>query len=105
MRIDEDLVVKIGDGTLTFDEPSLRDWAVLTDLQGKSLVEQADILVPKLKAIEGFEYADGAPVTLQDIQDKKFSARFFFQIVRGWTEAMLAGMAQEAASKNEPTLN
>lgn len=105
MRIDEDLVVTIGDGTLVFEEPSLRDWAVLTDLAGKSLEEQADILMPKIKAVQGFEYSDGTAVTLETLKEKKFSARFFLSMVKGWTEAILAGMHSEAASKKEPILN
>lgn len=105
MRIDEDLIVKIGDGELVFEEPSLRDWAILTDLAGKSLEEQADILTPKIRAVSGFEYSDGSPVTLESLRAKKFSARFFLQIIRGWTQAILASTKDEAEAKNEQTLN
>ena len=49
MIIDNDLEVEIGDGVAVFDEPSLRDWAVMEAMSGKSLEEQADIILPKLK--------------------------------------------------------
>lgn len=105
MRIDEDLVVTIGDGTIVFEEPSLRDWATLTDLAGKSLEEQAEVIVPKIRSIQGFEYSDGSQVTLDDLKAKKFSARFFLTLIKSWTQKIVAGMSSEADSKNEPILN
>lgn len=105
MIIDSDLVVKIDDGVAVFDEPTLRDWAVLVDMNNKSIEEQADILLPKLKEISGFQYRDGSYVTLEDIKNRKFSAKFFLQLVQGWTKAIVSGIRGEAEGKNDETLN
>jgi hypothetical protein len=105
MIIDSDLTVKIGDGVAVFDEPTLRDWAVMIEMSGKSLEEQADILLPKLKELRGFEYKDGTAVTVEDLKGKKFSAKFFFQLVQAWSKAIVEGLKGEADSKNDVTVN
>lgn len=105
MIIESDLVVKIGDGVAVFDEPTLRDWAIMLDMSGKSLEEQADILLPKLKELRGFEYKDGTPVTVEDLKNKKFSAKFFFQLVQAWSRAIGEGIRGEAEQKNDVTVN
>lgn len=105
MIIESDLTVKIGDGVAVFDEPTLRDWAVMIDMSGKTLEEQADILLPKLKELRGFEYKDGSPVTVEDMKNKKFSAKFFFQLVQGWSRAIVEGLRGEAEQKNDVTVN
>jgi hypothetical protein len=105
MIIDNDLTVVIGDGVATFEEPTLRDWAVMVDMSGKTLDEQADILLPKLKDVKGFEYKDGSPVTIEDLKNKKFSAKFFLQLVVAWSKAIAEGLRGEAEQKKEVTLN
>lgn len=105
MIIDSDLVVKIGDGVAVFEEPTLRDWAIMVEMSGKTLEEQADILLPKLKELKGFEYRDGSEVTLADLKDKKFSAKFFLQLVRAWSSAIVDGLRDEANEKNEQMVN
>lgn len=105
MIIDNDLTVRIGDGVAVFDEPTLRDWAVMIDMSGKTLEEQADILLPKLKELRGFEYKDGAPVTVEDLKGKKFSAKFFFQLIQAWSRAVVDGLKGEAEAKNDVTVN
>ncbi len=105
MIIDSDLTVKVGDGVAVFDEPTLRDWAIMIEMSNKSLEEQADILLPKLKELRGFEYKDGTAVTVEDLKNKKFSAKFFFQLVQGWSKAIVEGLKGEADSKNDVTVN
>lgn len=105
MIIDNDLVVKIDDGVAIFDEPTLRDWAILIDLEKKTLEQQADVLLPKLKDIQGFEYRDGSSVTLEDMHNKKFSAKFFLQLMQAWTKAVIEGLRGEAEGKNAETIN
>jgi hypothetical protein len=105
MIIDNDLVVKIGDGVAIFDEPTLRDWAILVDLEKKSLEQQAEVLLPKLKDIQGFEYRDGTAVTLEDMQNRKFSAKFFLQLIQAWTKAVIDGLRGESEGKNAETIN
>jgi hypothetical protein len=105
MIIDNDLVVKIGDGVAVFEEPTLRDWAVMIDMNGKSLEEQADILLPKLKEISGFQYKDGTSVTIEDLRNKKFSARFLLQLIQSWTKAIIDGLNGEAQEKKAVTIN
>lgn len=101
MIIDNDLEVEIGDGVAIFDEPSLRDWAILEDMNGKSLEEQADILLPKLKEVRGFEYKDGTAVTVEDLRNKKFSAKFFLTLIRAWTTAIVESIRVEGSEKKE----
>ena len=105
MIIDSDLTVKVGDGVAVFDEPTLRDWAIMIEMSGKTLDEQADILLPKLKELKGFEYRDGTAVTVDDLKNKKFSAKFFFQLVQAWSKAIVEGLRGEADSKNDVTVN
>lgn len=105
MIIDSDLVVKVGDGTAIFEEPTLRDWAIMIDMNGKSLEEQSDILLPKLKEIQGFQYQDGTPVTVQDLKNKKFSAKFFLQLIQAWTKAIVEGLRGESDEKKDATIN
>lgn len=105
MIIDNDLTVKIGDGVATFEEPTLRDWAILVDMNGKSLEEQADLLLPKLKELKGFQYRDGSDVTVEDLKGKKFSAKFFLQLVTAWTKAIVEGLKGESEEKKDVTIN
>lgn len=105
MIIDSDLVVKVGDGVAIFEEPTLRDWAIMVDMNGKSLEEQSDILLPKLKEIQGFQYKDGTPVTVEDLKSKKFSAKFFLQLIQAWTKAIVEGLRGESEEKKDVTIN
>lgn len=105
MIIDSDLTVTLGDGVAVFDEPTLRDWAVMVDMSGKSLEEQAEILIPKIKEVKGFQYKDGSAVTLEDLKNKKFSAKFFLQLVQAWSKAIVDGLRNEANQKNDVTVN
>lgn len=105
MIIDSDLTVKVGDGVAVFDEPTLRDWAIMIEMSGKTLDEQADILLPKLKELKGFEYRDGTAVTVDDLKNKKFSAKFFFQLVQAWSKAIVEGLKGDSDSKNDVTVN
>lgn len=105
MKIDNDLVVKIGDGEAIFEEPSLRDWAVMVEMEKKTLDEQADVLLPKLKELRGFEYQDGTEVTVEDMKAKKFSAKFFLMLMKAWTKEIVNSLRDEAESKNELTVN
>lgn len=101
MIIDNDLEVEIGDGVAVFDEPSLRDWAVMEAMSGKSLEEQADIILPKLKEVRGFQYKDGSDVTIEDLRNKKFSAKFFLTLIRAWTNAIVSSIKVEGEEKKE----
>lgn len=101
MIIDNDLEVEIGDGVAVFDEPSLRDWAVMEAMSGKSLEEQADIILPKLKEVRGFQYKDGTNVTIEDLRNKKFSAKFFLTLIRAWTNAIVSSIRVEGEEKKE----
>lgn len=105
MIIDADLEVKIGDGVVVFEEPNLRDWAILSDLAGKSLEEQADIIIPKIKELKNLQYRDGSDVTLESLKAKKFSAKFFLTLIRSWSQAIVAGIRVEAEEKNVETIN
>ena len=105
MIIDTDLVVTIGDGTITFDEPTLRDWAIIVDMSGKTLEEQADVIIPKIKEIHGLEYKDGSPVTIDSLKAGKFSAKFFMKLIQAWSRAIVDGIKGEAESKNAVTVN
>jgi hypothetical protein len=105
MIIDSDLTVAIGDGVAVFEEPTLRDWAVMVEMSNKSLEEQADILLPKLKDLRGFEYKDGSQVSVEDLRNKKFSAKFFLMLIKAWSQAIVSGLRDEAESKNAVTVN
>jgi hypothetical protein len=106
MIIDSDLVVKVGDGIAVFEEPTLRDWAVLVDMDKKTLEQQADLLIPKLKEVQGFSYKDGSPVTVDDIRNKKFSAKFFLQLITAWSRAVVDGIRGDSDEKKEqPIVN
>jgi hypothetical protein len=105
MIIDSDLEVAIGDGVAVFEEPTLRDWAVMVEMSNKTLEEQADIILPKLKALRGFEYKDGSEVTIDDLRNKKFSAKFFLMLIKAWSAAIVSGLRDEADSKNVVTVN
>jgi hypothetical protein len=98
--IEQDVVVQMGDGEVVFEEPSLRDWAIMVELTGKSLEEQADVLLPKIKSVSGLTYRDGAEVTLKTLAEKKFSARFFLHLVKAWSDEILKSFKSEG---NEPT--
>lgn len=101
MIIDNDLEVEIGDGVAVFDEPSLRDWAVMEAMSGKTLEEQADIILPKLKELRGFKYKDGSDVTVEDLKNKKFSAKFFLTLIRAWTNSIVSSIRVEGEEKKE----
>lgn len=105
MIIDSDLEVAIGDGVAVFEEPTLRDWAVMVEMSNKTLEEQADIILPKLKGLRGFEYKDGTEVTIDDLRNKKFSAKFFLMLIKAWSAAIVSGLRDEADSKNVVTVN
>lgn len=106
MIIDSDLVVKVGDGIAIFEEPTLRDWAILVDMEKKTLEEQAELLLPKLKEIKGFQYKDGTSVTVDDLKNKKFSAKFFLQLITAWTKAVIEGIRGDSEEKKEqPIVN
>jgi hypothetical protein len=106
MIIDSDLVVKVGDGIAVFEEPTLRDWAILVDMDKKTLEQQADLLIPKLKEVSGFQYKDGTPVTVEDVRDKKFSAKFFLQLMTAWTRAVVEGIRGDSdEKKDQPIVN
>jgi len=105
MKIDNDLVVKIGDAEAIFDEPTLRDWAVMIELGDKTLEQQADILLPKLREIRGFEFKDGTEVTVEDLREKKFSAKFFMMLLKAWSKAIVEGLKDDAEGKNVQTVN
>lgn len=106
MIIDSDLVVKVGDGIAIFEEPTLRDWATLVDMEKKTLEQQAELLLPKLKEVQGFSYKDGSAVTVEDIKNKKFSAKFFLQLLTAWTRAVIEGIRGESEEKKEqPIMN
>ena len=100
MQIDNDLVVKLGDGEVIFDEPGLNDWTVMLAMDGKALDEQADILVSKIKGVSGLTYRDGSAVTVEDLKAKKVPARFFTQLITAWTRAIVEGIKGEAEAKN-----
>lgn len=101
--IEQDVVVKWKTGEVVFEEPGLNDWATLTELSNKSLDEQADMLIPKIKSVSGLEYASGEPVSLESLKAKKFSARFFVHLVKGWSDAILKSFQSETAEGNEQT--
>lgn len=105
MIIDSDLTVAIGDGVAVFEEPTLRDWAIMVEMSNKSLEEQADIILPKLKDLRGFEYKDGTQVTIDDLRNKKFSAKFFLMLIKAWSQAIVSGLRDEAEAKNAVTVN
>lgn len=106
MIIDSDLVVKVGDGIAVFEEPTLRDWAILVDMDKKTLEQQADLLIPKLKEVSGFQYKDGTPVTVEDVRNKKFSAKFFLQLMTAWTRAVVEGIRGDSdEKKDQPIVN
>ncbi len=106
MIIDSDLVVKVGDGVAIFEEPTLRDWAILVDMEKKTLEQQAELILPKLKEIQGFQYKDGTPVTVDDLKNKKFSAKFFIQLIAAWTRAVIDGIRGDSDEKKEqPIVN
>lgn len=106
MIIDSDLVVKVGDGIAIFDEPTLRDWAILVDMEKKTLEQQAELLLPKLKEVQGFFYKDGSAVTVEDLRNKKFSAKFFLQFITAWTKAVVEGIRGDSEEKKEqPIMN
>lgn len=100
MQIENDLVVKLGDGEVVFDEPGLNDWTLMLQMDGKTLEEQADVLLPKVKGTRGLTYRDGREVTVEDIRAKKFPARFFMVLLRGWTQGVIDGIKGEAEAKN-----
>lgn len=101
--IDQDVVVTLGDGKVVFEEPGLNDWAFLTELSNKTLEEQADMLVPKIKEVTGLNYASGEAVTIETLKAKKISARFFVQLVKGWSDAILASFKSDASEGNGST--
>jgi hypothetical protein len=106
MIIDSDLVVNVGDGVAIFEEPTLRDWAILVDMEKKTLEQQAELLIPKLKELRGFQYKDGADVTVEDIRNRKFSAKFFLQLMTAWTRAIVEGLRGDSEEKkDQPTVN
>jgi hypothetical protein len=106
MIIDSDLVVKVGDGIAVFEEPTLRDWAILVDMEKKTLEQQADLLIPKLKELRGFQYKDGTDVSVEDIKNKKFSAKFFLQLMTAWSRAVVDGIRGDSEEKKEqPIVN
>jgi len=106
MIIDSDLVVKVGDGIAVFEEPTLRDWAILVDMDKKTLEQQADLLIPKLKEVSGFHYKDGTSVTVEDVRNKKFSAKFFLQLMTAWTRAVVDGIRGDSEEKkDQPIVN
>jgi len=105
MIIDADLEVRVGDGLVVFEEPTLRDWAILSDMAGKTMEEQADIIIPKIKEIKNLQYRDGTDVTVDDLRLKKFSAKFFLNLIRAWSQAIVAGFKTEAEEKNAETIN
>lgn len=99
--IDQDLVVKVGELEFVFEEPSLNDWATIAKMEGTSLDQQADALFPKLKELRGeSQYKDGTLVTLESVKEKKLPARVFLQIVKGWSQGVVAGLKGEADAKN-----
>lgn len=106
MIIENDLIVHLGDGVAIFEEPTLRDWAILVEMEKKTLEQQIDMIVPKIKEIRGFEYRDGTPVTIEDIKNKKFSAKFFVQLLGAWTKAVVQGITGDIEEKKEqPIVN
>jgi hypothetical protein len=106
MIIDSDLVVNVGDGVAIFEEPTLRDWAILVDMEKKTLEQQAELLIPKLKELRGFQYKDGTDVTVEDIRNRKFSAKFFLQLITAWTRAIVEGLRGDSEEKkDQPTVN
>ena len=105
MIIDNDLTVNVGDGVAVFEEPTLRDWATLVDMEKKTLEEQADLLLPKLKELKGFKYKDGTDVTVEDLKNKKFSAKFFLQLIMAWTKAVVSDLKGDGDEKKDVTIN
>jgi hypothetical protein len=99
-------VQNVGDGVAIFEEPTLRDWAILVDMEKKTLEQQAELLIPKLKELRGFQYKDGTDVTVEDIRNRKFSAKFFLQLMTAWTRAIVEGLRGDSEEKkDQPTVN
>ena len=54
----------------------------------------------------GFQYKDGTDVTVEDIRNRKFSAKFFLQLITAWTRAIVEGLRGDSEEKkDQPTVN
>jgi hypothetical protein len=101
MAIDCDLIVKVDEGQILFTPPGLNEWAEVLKMDGKSVEEQATLLVEKVVAVENLTYKDGRPVTLEDVKSCKFPVSFMFLLKSKWINAVIASAKGEAEGKNE----
>lgn len=100
MAIDSDTVVEIDGGKIYFSAPGLNEWAFFTSFEGKNVAEIADMVIPRIVAVEGLKKKDGSDVTIEHMKNKEFSVPFFNQLFSKWTKAVTAATSGEAEAKN-----
>jgi hypothetical protein len=99
MAIDGDTVVEIDGGKVYFQAPGLNEWAFFTGFEGKNVAEIAEMVVPRVVAVEGLKKKDGSDVTIEDFKNKVFSVPFFNALFSKWVKAVTASSG-EAEGKN-----
>jgi hypothetical protein len=92
--IDDDIIVKFGDGKLRFQNPGRRAWLVLNNLgkgeDGKPLADEDaykqlwDLLV----SVENLSKKDGTPVTVETLRALDHPPLFYHQAARGYMQAL-----------------
>jgi hypothetical protein len=100
MAIDSDTVVEIDGGKVYFQAPGLNEWAFFTGFEGKNAAEIADMVLPRVVAVEGLKKEDGSDVTIETLRNKECSLTFFNQLFAKWVKVVTAATAGEAEGKN-----
>jgi hypothetical protein len=109
MILDNLLTVTIEDAVFVFEEPNLRDWAVIIDINAKrDLSEQVKLVSQKLVSVENLSFKNGTPITVDDIKAGNIPVKLGMFFVNKWSEAVVNTFKTgEAETKKElePGLN
>jgi hypothetical protein len=97
-KIEKTMVVDYGDGTsITFKEPPLNLWALLSADGGK----QNDVVCGMVLDVQGLDKADGTPFTVEDFRGGSIPTSFLKEFVDKWSEGIKAFYNSEAEAKKD----
>ena len=107
--LDKPLRVPILDGAVLFQVPLQNEWALEAKRReevqaGEKTTDQLiDELLAKVVGVENFFYADGTPVTPDDLRARRYPQQFLHQIFEAYHPAVASMFKDDAAAKNAPT--
>lgn len=97
MKISRRLTVEIDGAKFYFEPQKLNDWATITKLGEMTVEQQIDLILTRLLGVEGLEYEDGEPITIETIKGKtELPGGFYTKLAREWSKKVIQSITGEA---------